>query len=65
LRLIRKLIPLIFRCKIFSTAYVQHLISYTSFNLGQEYSENGNGLEIILPKNKPPYEIPVVELIPH
>jgi alpha-L-fucosidase len=28
-----------------------------------KYTANGNDLELTLPKNKPPYEIPVVELI--
>jgi alpha-L-fucosidase len=28
-----------------------------------KYAANGNDLEMTLPKNKPPYDIPVVELI--
>ncbi len=38
--------------------YVQFLNDYSEL----KYTENGSDIELTLPKNKPPYEIPVVEL---
>jgi alpha-L-fucosidase len=38
--------------------YAQFLNDYSEV----KYAASGNNLELTLPKNKPPYEIPVVEL---
>jgi len=38
--------------------YAQFLNDYSEL----KYTENGSDIELALPKNKPPYEIPVVEL---
>ncbi|HTE00431.1 MAG TPA: alpha-L-fucosidase [Mucilaginibacter sp.] len=42
--------------------YAQFVNDYSELKYAQ--ASNGSDLELTLPKNKPPYEIPVVELIP-